>query len=426
MTKTLISDWRPVFYGLGVLAVVAGAAGGALAHPQPALTIPECAQASLVRSTIDPKKPDAKQKSQQAARLQQVCEVKMKQLAAHPAPAHPAAPPPRPAPTPKPQLQPASGSNHHSGALFGGFLKFQSTSSSGPAPQPDRSQAPRAYAGNPPSYGSAPTGYAAAPAPAAYGAASAPAAPPAAAAPAPPAAPAAAVAPGVAAPMFGGTTTTPGPSGSATNTKPLTPEQLNVFGVELYQSLKLPACPTGVVDTSDARAYDDTSKKTPAAVSTTCVQAGAAAQPIAQRFAELDGVALPQKLKFSLVRLASDRCPSWVGGTCTLAVATQGGVVVGLSFFTRPGQERAVEQTITTKYGSAPSARDAATCDAEAAGQSGSHDGMNRTWTLNDLTVRYRPRSGLTCAQGRVLVDGTPLTKLRDQRVATSAPEPKM
>jgi hypothetical protein len=432
MTKTLISRWRPLFYGCGGLALVAAAAGAALAHPQPALTIPECAQASLVRSTIDPKKPDAKQKSQQAAHLQQACEAKMKQLAAHPAPtpqtaapAHPApaphaAAPSHPAPPPKAQPQQPTAPNHHSGSLFGGFLKFQSTSSSGPAPHPDRSQAPSAYSGPAPSYGPAPSGYGAAPAQTAYGAAAAPAAP----APSAPAAPAAPTGAGAAAPMFG-RATTPAAGSSATNPAPLTPEQLNVFGVELYQTLKLPACATGSVDTSDARAYDDTTKKAPPTASATCVQADAAAQPIAQRFADLDGVAVPQKLKFSLVRLASERCPSWVGGTCTLGVATQGGVVIGVSFFTRPGQERAVEQTITSKYGSAPSARDAATCN-EASGQTGKHDGMNRTWSLNDLTVRYRPLSGLTCDQGRVLVDGTPLKKLRDQRVAASSSEPKM
>ena len=428
MTQTLISHRRPLFYGLGALVVVGGAARGALAHPQPALTIPECAQASLIRSTIDPKKPDAKSKGQQAAHLQQVCEAKMKQLAAHPAPAPQAAPAPKAAPqkAPPPQAAPPqatpaqqTGNNHHSSSLFGGLLTFQSSSSSGHAAQPDRSQAPRTYAGPPPSYGTAPGGYGAAPAP---GPAAAPAAPP------PAAIPAAAIAPGAAvAPAFGqASSSTPATSSSASTT-PLTPEQLNVFGVQLYQSLNLPACGAGVVDVGDVHAYDDTSKKTPAVVSATCMQTGATAQPIAQRFAKLHDVALPQKLKFALVRLAPDRCPSWVGGTCTLGVATQGGIVVGLSFFTRPGQDRAVEQTITTKYGNGPNARDAATCDAGTASQSGSkHDGVNRTWTLNDLTVRYRPLSGLTCDQGRVLVDGTPMLKLRDQRVAASTSEPKM
>jgi hypothetical protein len=422
MTKTRILHSRPLFYGCGLLAALALAAGGALAHPQPALTIPECARASLLRSTIDPKKPDAKQKAQQAAHLQQVCEAKMKQVAPRPAPPTRTAAPRPPLP-PKAPPQPPPRSNRRSRSLFGGLVKYETTSSPEPAPRVDRSQ--QTYSGPAPSYGAAPrqTSYGPAAAPAAPPAAAAPATPPPAAAPASPPAPAAAVAPGATVPRFDPTTTT-APSSSPTNTAPLTPEQLNVFGVQLYQGLKLPACATGVIDTSDARAYDDTSPTSPAAVSATCAQTGAAAQPIAQRFADLDGVPVPQKLKFALVRLAPAHCPSWVGGSCTLAVATQGGIVVGLSFFTRPGQDRAVEQTITAKYGSAPSAREAARC--EAPGRAGKHEGLDRTWKLDDLTVRYRPLSGLTCEQGRVLVDGTPLSKLRDQQVATSSAEPNM
>ncbi|HTQ08315.1 MAG TPA: hypothetical protein VMI54_30885 [Polyangiaceae bacterium] len=394
---------RSAVHGLAIFVVAGAAAAPAAANP-PALTIPECAQASTIRSTIDPKKKDAKQKTEQAARLQQICNQKY--AAASRASAAQPASNTRAQPAAQPRKSSALGG-------LGSLFNVHTTSSS--APQYTRTNANTVQLFGP---AAAPgTQYASAPAPAP-----------------PPAA-------------TGATTTTSSPSansnsgatataGGAASSSTLTPDQLNVFGVQLYESLKLPACAQGVVELGDAHSYESAGSRTATSPSAPCAETSTAAQPIAQRFAGLDGGALPRNVKFALVRLPSNRCPSWMSASCTLGVVSQGGIVVGVSFLTDPARDRTVEQTITSKFGSSPSGADPAKCDAASAGSSSGAKSQltDRTWDLTDLMIRYRPLNGLTCSsQGRVFVDATPMKKLRDQRSAASdksaggaTAEPKM
>ena len=388
--------------GGAALSFVVGVSGAAAARPT--ITIPECAQASTIRSTIDPKKKaDAARKRRQVDQLMAACRAK---AAASP-------------PTPTAQSKPAGGNNvnkvirrrerptptpvqprpvavqqpapppprQKKGNLFeqlGGILRTNSR----PAPPPRTQPAPRPRP--------------AAPAPAAQ----APFVPAAAPAPAP--APAAPIAPVVYTP--------PPPPPPATSTT----EQRNVFGIQLGEALTLPACAPGVVNATNPKAFDSSAKTKQKSVTASCAQTGAAAQTLAQRMADMEGKPVPSGVQFSLVRLAADRCPDWLSGSCTLSVATKSGVALSVAFLTIEDAERDIVRNLGSKYGARPNTRDAAACDVPgAAGAPATRRmGNDNGWKFADLNLSYWAVSGLNCGQGRVLVQTSTFVELAERAMA--------
>jgi len=207
-------------------------------------------------------------------------------------------------------------------------------------------------------------------------------------------------------------------------------EKANVFGVQLGQPLALPVCAASPFDTANMQSFESGSKNALPSVPTTCRQTtGLATQTLALRIANVEGTPLPPDVQFSLVRLAADRCPSWVSGSCTLSVATQSGLVMGVSFLTFGRQSDAIENSVSQKFGHAPTSRKHAKCQPDANGQAGlvTREGTDRSWELPHVSIRYTPVNGLTCEQGRVLVDTATMSKLVDRSpLPRREAEPKM
>lgn len=175
--------------------------------------------------------------------------------------------------------------------------------------------------------------------------------------------------------------------------------------------------------------YESSSKNAFTTVTNTCLQTGPMVQTLAQRIANVEGTPLPSDMKFTLVRLAADRCPDWVSGGCTLSVATKSDIVVGISFLTVSGAESDIEASISEKYDHAPTSKKRATCQNNASAKYGliTREGTDRFWQLPRLSIAYWPVNGLTCEQGRVLVESETLTKLIDRSVKQKRErQPKM
>lgn len=392
------TGWQRALLTAATLTVAT--AGAASAQARPSFTIKECADASTLRSTIDRKRPDAAQKQSQVDRLMAVCRQKIAAERANPSPSpqvkklritpiqrppnNPNPPPVRPErvrpaqqpAAPGPAQPPANGQTRTINVmdLMSGLLGKRRE----PAPAP---AAPR------------------------------PARPPRPAAPAAPA-PAAAAAPAAPAP------TAPAPTAPAVFTPPSppssTPEQRNVFGIQLATVLSLPACLPGVVITSNPHAFDGTAKAKQRAVAASCVQAGPTVQKLAQRMADAEGKPIPQGVDFALVRLASDRCPDWLSGSCTLSVALKSGIVLGVAFLTVEDAENDIVRHLSRKYGSSPSLREPTACDAPASAEAPARRrmGNDNTWKFADLSLSYWAVSGLSCGQGRVMVQTSALVDL--------------
>lgn len=375
------------------------------AEARPTITIPECAQASTIRSTIDPKKKaEAARKKRQADQLMAVCRAK----AAEPSPTpqaqskprggkvmrrEPAPQPVRPTPTPVqprpvPVQQPAPPPPRQKKVNIMDLLGGLRSNNPPPQPRPTRTPRPRPAATPAP---------APAPAPAPY-------------------VPAAAPAPAPAAPVAPAVFTPPPPPPPANSTT----EQRNVFGIQLGEALTLPACAPGVVNPTNPKAFDSTAKTKQKSVTATCLQSGAAAQTLAQRMADMEGKPVPSGVQFALVRLAADRCPDWLSGSCTLSVATKSNIALAVAFLTIEDAERDIVRNLGSKYGGRPATRDAAACDAPgAAGAPATRRmGNDNGWKFADLNLSYWAVSGLNCGQGRVLVQTTTFVELAERAMA--------
>jgi hypothetical protein len=206
-----------------------------------------------------------------------------------------------------------------------------------------------------------------------------------------------------------------------------TPDQRNVFGIQLGEALKLPACAPGVVNASAARAFESTAKVKQRSVSASCLQTGAAVQTLAQRMSAAEGRPIPKGVEFALVRLSADRCPDWVSGSCTLSVALKAGVPLGIAFLTIEDGEREIVRLLTSKYNGAPSAREPSACDAPAGPgvAAARRMGNDNGWKLADLSLSYDSVQGLNCGQGRVMVQTPGLVELFEQAMSGDD-QPKM
>jgi hypothetical protein len=408
MTHRNHLGWRPLAF-VGVALVAQAVPATALARPS--ITIKECAQATTLRATIDPKKPDAARKLKEVQRLMAICTqkaaadrgsdnpppkkppvsairrppVNQSPAPVRPAPVRPNPPPARPAfpmPTVQQQPQQQQPQEHKVNILdlLGGLTKKKTPPP--PAPAPARPAAPPAPRP------------AAAPAPA-----PAPAAPPA---------------------MTPVAFKPPAPPAS-------TPDQRNVFGIQLGEALKLPACAPGVVNASDARAFTSTAKTKQRSVTASCAQSGPAVQTLAQRMAAAEGRPIPKGVEFALVRLSADRCPDWVSGSCTLSVALKSGVALGISFLTGENAEPEIVRLLSSKYNGSPSTHEPTACDVPAGPgvAAGRRMGNENGWRLADLDLSYDSVQGLNCGQGRVLVQTPELLDLFE-RAMSGDDQPKM
>ena len=406
------AGWKRAALGGAVLAVVT--TGVVTAQARPSFTIKECAEASTLNSTIDDKKPGAAEKHRRVEQLTAICKQKIAADRANPSPTPQAAklppsvvhrpvtnpnpPPVRPrpvpvapapqamgqAPAPRPAPAPPNGQTHTVNVLdlMNGLLGKRRE----PAPRPAASAPAPAPAPQRPLRPTAP----------------APAAPAAAPAPAPAAVPA------PSAPVI--------PVGFTPPAMPAksTAEQRNVFGIQLGEAFNMPACAPGVVNASNPHAFDSTAKTKQKGVAAGCVQAGPAVQTLAQRMADAEGKPIPQGVQFALVRLATDRCPDWLSGSCTLSVALKSGVALGVAFLTNEDAESDIVRHLASKYNGRPGSREPAACDAEAkAGAPATRRmGNDSSWKFADLSLSYWAVSGLNCGQGRVMVQTSTMVDL--------------
>jgi hypothetical protein len=216
----------------------------------------------------------------------------------------------------------------------------------------------------------------------------------------------------------------------ANDRKALGAEKANVFGIELGEPLSMPVCEQGLLSAMSMQVFEDGPKNALTTSPNTCLQPpNAITDRVASRIANIEGLPLGSDVRVSLVRLASERCPTWVSGGCTLATTTKSGVVIGVSFLTTGNSDKDVEASIAKKYGQPPTARKPATCQNNASAQYGliTRQGTDRIWQLGSLTVGFWPVNGLTCQQGRVLVETRLMTQLVQQSLQQQkASEPTM
>jgi hypothetical protein len=190
----------------------------------------------------------------------------------------------------------------------------------------------------------------------------------------------------------------------AQDKKTMGAERASVFGIELGEGLTFPACSAS------------------SSSSTNCVQSDSAdSSAQARHIADLEDASIPEDVEFKLVRLAAERCPSWVNGLCEVSVATKSGYVIGVAFLTAEGQAESAEQSINEKYGSAPTSRSNATCQGTSGAKRKAAD---RTWALPRITIGYRALD--TCEQGRVLVETETMTSTVSRAKPAPLGEPKM
>jgi hypothetical protein len=383
---------------------------------RPSITIKECAQATTLRATIDPKKPDAAKKTKEVARLMKICSQK---AAEDRGVGNPSAPPKKAATVihPPVQNQPVRPAPVR------------------PNPSPVRPVRPMMRSAPPPANSQQQTQRKVnvmdllnglvgkrtpAPAPPAPARAPAPAAapPPVARRPAP-----AAAAPAPAAPAPAAVTPVAFTQPAAPPTS--TAEQRNVFGIQLGEAFNFPPCAPGLVNASNPRAFESTAKAKQRSGAASCAQTGPAVQTLAQRMADAEGKPIPKGVEFALVRLGADRCPDWLSGSCTLSVALKSGVALGVAFLTIEDAERDIVRSLGSKYNGRPNASEPTACDAAAASGAARRMGSDHVWKLADLSLSYWSVQGLNCGQGRVMVQTSSLSELFAQAM-TGDDQPKM
>jgi hypothetical protein len=121
-------------------------------------------------------------------------------------------------------------------------------------------------------------------------------------------------------------------------------------------------------------------------------------------------------VELSLVQLSKEECPGWVGRQCLVSVATQTGVVMGISFLTKRKREQHMLAKLSKKYDGEPSSSPAM-CNATQ----GRAAGTDRVWETPNLTTAYLAVDGRTCNEGRVLIETRTMKQLV-RRPQASAP----
>jgi hypothetical protein len=136
------------------------------------------------------------------------------------------------------------------------------------------------------------------------------------------------------------------------------------------------------------------------------------ARVFAQRLANVTVSPLPAGVDFSLVAIASNRCPDWVSaaGSCVAGVTTKDGQIIGISYLAGEDKlEASIEKSLSETYTVSPRAQAAAPCqDPKALAR----PSTNRVWQSAGLQVSYFPTGGLSCRQGRVLVETDAMRQL--------------
>ena len=408
-------------FALAVFAFASLASHSALAKGPRSLTIPACAQMSTLESTIDPNKPDAARKRRDVARLRRQCQAAMKaappaverRAVVQPAPTRPDAPA-RPSSfeqraQQREQLQQQAWQRQREQQQQQAWQRQREQQQRWQWQQQQQQQQRRLQQQQQQRQQQLQQGqwqqqqqWQQQPAPG-------PVLPPAAA---PVAAPAAAP---VGAPQTA--LAAPAPL------RPSTAEQRNVFGIQLNEAFNVPACPAGVIDLRDARGFESTGKVQKLAVTANCSDSSAAAQPLAERIAGVARKPLPSGVKFALVRVSPQHCPSWVSGSCTASVTLKSNVVLGVAFLTVEDVERMVVRVFSGTYNGKPSSREPSTCESDSS--EGTRRGTDSRWNLSDLDVSYRAVGGLDCRQGRVLVRMSVMEELLRPDVSGHA-QPKL
>lgn len=165
------------------------------------------------------------------------------------------------------------------------------------------------------------------------------------------------------------------------------------FGIRLGERLRLPRCqPLLTAEGEEAKS---------------CVQQEEEAPVVARQIADLDEVELPSEVELSLVQLSKEDCPRWVGRQCLVSVATQTGVVMGISFVTDSKREKTVTSELTDRYETKPASVSPVSCSGSAG-----ITAKDRVWEIPHLTTAFRPVGGRTCDEGRVLVETRTMQQL--------------
>jgi hypothetical protein len=189
-----------------------------------------------------------------------------------------------------------------------------------------------------------------------------------------------------------------------------------VFGLPLGDQLRVPVCKDDAARDTEVLQSLTSPGATPRQSSTTCRFAPQAmngsARLFAQRLANVTSDPLPAGVDFSLVSLASQRCPDWVNaaGSCVVGVTTKDGAIIGVSYLAGDDtRQSSIEKSLSETYAVTPRAQAAAACQDPKAGARAS---TNRFWDGSGLRVSYFPTGGLSCRQGRVLVETDTMRQL--------------
>jgi hypothetical protein len=189
-----------------------------------------------------------------------------------------------------------------------------------------------------------------------------------------------------------------------------------VLGLTLGDPLRVPVCKDDAARDTEVLQSLTSPGATPRQSNTTCRFAPQAmngnARLFAQRLANVTSDPLPTGVDFSLVSLASQRCPDWVNaaGSCVVGVTTKDGAIIGVSYLAGDDtRQDGIEKSLSETYAVAPRAQAAAPCQDPKAGARAS---TNRFWDGSGLRVSYFPTGGLSCRQGRVLVETDTMRQL--------------
>lgn len=229
-------------------------------------------------------------------------------------------------------------------------------------------------------------------------------------APAPAAAPAPAPAPAPMAPApVAIVPVVQNPSTVPSTPPPSRAETERVFGLRLGDTLRIPVCREDAA--RDAALVQSLKSKDapPQRSNTTCRLAPEAlsgnSRLFAQRLANVTVDPLPAGVDFALVSVAAQRCPDWANaaGSCVAGVTTKDDQIVGVSYLAGDDSlQDGIEKSLSEKYGTSPQVKAGTPCQDP---KLGSRPGNNRVWDKDGTRVSYFPTGGLTCRQGRVLVE---------------------
>jgi hypothetical protein len=188
------------------------------------------------------------------------------------------------------------------------------------------------------------------------------------------------------------------------------PDPTRVFGLNLREELRAPTCADDAE--RDAQVLESLKTQTRSAArhgGVNCQLAPTAmkgnARLFAQRLANVTVDPIPSGVDFTLVALPAFRCPAWVlaAGACVLGVTTKQGKIVGVSYFVGgEARHEEIENGLQQKYGVEAKSLSPSACQDPKLGVK---KAATRVWETAGVRVSYFPLGGLSCAQGRVLVE---------------------